>query len=608
MRWTSAVVVVSALSSSLVVLPTVTVPAAAARPVQPSVDELPLRGVDPGGLAESPEPEPEEALPGVPAAPVPTAEDEELSPVAVTGRLRTGDFSAVGVTWQADGDEVDVAVQVRTRSDEGWSDWTEVEVQASTATDADGVEGERSRTTRAGSDPLFVGPSDAVQVRVDAGEQTPRDLELVLVDPGTSPADAAVGDAAPPLLGGSTAGAAPAMPDYVSRAGWGADESLRTCEPSTSSTIKGGILHTTATGNDYSAGQSAAVMRSMYAYHTKSLGWCDLGYNLLVDRFGTLFEGRWGGVDRPVIGAHTGGFNTDTFGVSMIGNHDLVTPSEATLETVRRVFAWKLGLYGLDPQGTTTYTSAGGSATFHRKGAQVVAAVISGHRDYSSKSCPGNYAYPLLPSLRAAVAERTRPSLGTSTLPTTVSLTSTPATARYGTATTLRGRLTTLAGRPVTGQPVALSVRRPGTSGWAVLSTRTTGADGGFSGTHTPLTNLEYRAAWAGDTTHLPAERRTRVAVSTVVRAALSRPRVRPGGTLTLRGTVVPAHAGQKVQRQQLVRGRWTTLATATLSGAGAYTFPITTGSTGAKTYRVVKPADGDHAVGVSPVLTLTVR
>jgi hypothetical protein len=134
--------------------------------------------------------------------------------------------------------------------------------------------------------------------------------------------------------------------------------------------------------------------------------------------------------------------------------------------------------------------------------------------------------------------------------------------------------LTTLAGRPVAGQPVALSVRRPGTSGWAVLSTRTTGADGDFSGTHTPLTNLEYRAAWAGDTTHLPAERRTRVAVSTVVRAALSRPRVRPGGTLTLRGTVVPAHAGQKVQRQQLVRGRWTTLATATLSGAGAYTVP----------------------------------
>ncbi len=49
-------------------------------------------------------------------------------------------------------------------------------------------------------------------------------------------------------------------------------------------------------------------------------------------------------------------------------------------------------------------------------------------------------------------------------------------------------------------------------------------------------------------------------------------------------------------------------LATATLSSRGAYSFSVVTASQGTKTYRVVKPADRDHAVAVSPTLRLTVR
>jgi uncharacterized protein with LGFP repeats len=164
------------------------------------------------------------------------------------------------------------------------------------------------------------------------------------------------------------------------------------------------VLHTTATSNDYTAEQAPAVMRSMYAYHVKSLKWCDIGYNFLVDKFGTLFEGRAGSASRHVIGSHTGGFNTGTVGVSMIGNHDLVAPTSAQLRTVERVLAWKLGGAGLDPRGTTTYTSGGGSATKYAAGTVVTKPVISGHRDYSPKSCPGNLAYPLLGELRAATA------------------------------------------------------------------------------------------------------------------------------------------------------------------------------------------------------------
>jgi uncharacterized protein with LGFP repeats len=402
MRLRTSLSLLPLLTAGLVALPTLSVPQAAADApvaVAPEVQDLAVAGIDAAVLARSPEPQDEhtDALPG--------DEHDDLAPVAVMQEVATEGFSAVGVTWLTDPALDEVAVQVRTRTGGRWGAWTDVEVQLGTGADAASGEAQGART---GSDLLFVGASDAVQVRVDSAGGTPRDVRIALIDPGASRADAATtdgtGEARPVLLGGSVAHAATLAPAYVSRAGWGADESLRRCTSSSSRTLRGGILHTTATSNDYTATQSPAVMRSMYAYHTRSLKWCDIGYNFLVDKFGTLFEGRAGSVTRHVIGSHTGGFNTSTVGVSMIGHHDLVAPTSAQLRTVERVFAWKLGGAGLDPQGTTTYTSGGGSATKYPAGAVVRKPVISGHRDYSSKSCPGNLAYPLLGKIRAATA------------------------------------------------------------------------------------------------------------------------------------------------------------------------------------------------------------
>jgi hypothetical protein len=402
MRLRTTLSLLPVLTAALVALPTVSVPtaqAAAPAPVAPEVRDLPVDGIDAVVLARSPEPEDEHV--DEPAG----EEHHELAPVAVTQELATGSFAAVGVTWVPDATLDEVAVQVRTRADGRWGAWTDVEVQLGTGSDPSSRE---AKGARVGSDLLFVGKSDAVQVRVDSAGGTPRDVRVSLINPGASRADAATTDGTSAettvLLGGAVAEAAVAAPAYVSRAGWGADESLRRCTPSSSSSLKGGILHTTATSNDYTATQSPAVMRAMYAYHTRSLKWCDIGYNFLVDKFGTLFEGRSGSVTRHVIGSHTGGFNTGTVGVSMIGNHDLVAPTSAALRTVEQVFAWKLGGAGLDPLGTATYTSAGGSATKYAKGTVVTQPMISGHRDYSSKSCPGNLAYPLLDQIRAATA------------------------------------------------------------------------------------------------------------------------------------------------------------------------------------------------------------
>ena len=68
------------------------------------------------------------------------------------------------------------------------------------------------------------------------------------------------------------------------------------------------------------------MMRSIYRYHAVSRGWGDIGYNVIVDKFGRRWEGRAGGLASTVVGAHAGGFNSGTFGVSMLGNYESVNP------------------------------------------------------------------------------------------------------------------------------------------------------------------------------------------------------------------------------------------------------------------------------------------
>ncbi len=591
MRRLPTALLLAGMTSSLVVLPTTAVPSADARPVAPSVREITLSGIDATALAQSPAPEESSEHGRSVAARESRTTEPALKPLVATQRTRTSPFSAVGVTWTADPTVEDVAVQVRTRTGGRWSDWTEIEVQGNSTGDPGTPE---ARASRVGSDPLYVGPSDGVQVRVDGGADKPRNLRVVLIDPGTSPADGSAASATR-TFGGSVAHAAERQPAYVSRASWGADESLRSCTPSLTATIKGGILHTTVTGNEYTPEQSPAVMRSMYAYHTKSLGWCDLGYNMVVDKYGTLFEGRYGGIDKPVLGAHTGGFNSYTFGVSMMGNQDVVAPTPAMLTILEKVFAWKLGLYGLNPLGTVTYTSAGGSATKYPYGTVVTMPVISGHRDYSTKSCPGNYAYPLLPSIRTAVAARMTAS-SVAPAATTLAVTTSPRTIVYGGETTISGGLTTTDGTPLAGKAVKLYVRKRGTTTWGLLSTRTTASNGTFSGTHAALSSVEYQARFAAGSGYAAAVDDTRVYVRPIMTASLSAKTVRLGSTLTLRGTVTPAHPGDTVLRQQYVDGKWVTLATATLSSSSSYSFSFKPTTKGTKYYRVYKQTDTDHA------------
>jgi hypothetical protein len=415
-----------AMTGTFVILPVYASPGPVFRPVEPSIEEVDLGSVaapegdavvttdgEPQADAASTSPT---AAPSPPATGAPATEQpaEEVAssgdelpgvPALTVSQPETEPFSAVGVTW-AQGDVTDVVVQLRVRDADGdWGQWTSIEADDIEQSPSAATAGATSSgdAARGGTAPYWTGEAHGVEVIVQgAGGAIPDDVTVALVDPGESPADALTQKPAAK----ATAHAAEAMPAVYSRAQWGADESIRTWDPEYAKTLKAATIHHTADRNTYSADEVPAMMRSIYAYHTVTRGWGDIGYNVIVDRFGRMFEGRYGGLASTVIGAHAGGFNTYTFGVSMLGNYDTVAVPQGTVNAVSEIIAWKFGLYGIDPNGSTTLVSGGGGTAKYAAGTPVGLPTIFGHRDVGSTACPGNYGYARLGEIRQRVTNR----------------------------------------------------------------------------------------------------------------------------------------------------------------------------------------------------------
>ncbi|MFF0434445.1 N-acetylmuramoyl-L-alanine amidase [Streptomyces sp. NPDC004327] len=250
----------------------------------------------------------------------------------------------------------------------------------------------------------------------DTATASPSDTATTPTDPATT--DPATTSPAPTDSASATASATPTVsvppappstvpqPVIKSRTEWGADESISPEAPSyLPGPVKAVAVHHTADSNTYTCADGPAIVRGIYTYHVKSNGWKDIGYNFLVDKCGVIYEGRKGGVDRPVFGAHTYGFNSETAGISVLGDYNTATPSTAALTSVARLAAWKLGQYGVDPTGTTTLTAgaAGPSGTGRNWAAQdkLTFPTIFGHRDGYNTECPGNNLYAQLGTLRS---------------------------------------------------------------------------------------------------------------------------------------------------------------------------------------------------------------
>jgi hypothetical protein len=333
----------------------------------------------------------------------PAISDLDL-PVTQAGRearipaRNTRRFSVVGVTWPYRRHSEQIVAKIRVRRDGVWTPWQRLHIQ-----DDEGPDPADARRGRSGTDPLWVGAADGVEASLTTGDGTAlHGGKVALIDPGTRPQDnpeqlAATADTT--TTASTTASPAPyARPPIIPRRSWGADESLRSyngaacARPRYTSTIRAAFVHHTAGSNSYSSSQSAALVRGIYAYHVKSRGWCDIGYNFLVDKYGRAFEGRYGGMHLPVLGAHTGNFNSNSFGISMMGNFETVVPSSAMMEKTSRVIAWKLDMNYRSPWGKVSMNG-------------VTLNAISGHRDTKSTACPGKYVYYRLGTIRSRVSQ-----------------------------------------------------------------------------------------------------------------------------------------------------------------------------------------------------------
>src|SRR5205085_615826 len=185
--------------------------------------------------------------------------------------------------------------------------------------------------------------------------------------------------------------------------------SIRRAAPRYAASLQFALVHHTAGTNSYTAAESAAIVRGIEVYHVKGNGWNDIGYNFLVDKYGQVFEGRYGGVDKNVIGAHAEGFNTGSVSVALIGTYQSAAPTTAEKTALADLLAWRLDLAHVDPLSTVTVAS-GGNARFPA-GTPVFLRAVSGHRDTGFTTCPGAALYAQLGALARQAAVGGLPKL-----------------------------------------------------------------------------------------------------------------------------------------------------------------------------------------------------
>ncbi len=303
----------------------------------------------------------------------------------------TDGFSLVGVTWsRGSGSSDGIDVLVRARTADSWGQWTPLHADPD-----EGPSSSEDSSVRDGTEPLYVGDADGVEVAVySADGSRPDQLQMDAIDPGSSSYDATALTAKNRTMSAATDGF-PGMPAIITRRQWGADESLgdQCWSPRYGTQFKAVFVHHTAGSNTYSEAESASVVRGVYAYHTQSRGWCDIGYNFLVDKYGNIYEGRDGGIRKPVRGAHSGDYNVNSTGISLMGMFESVSPTMAMKKALIRLVSWRLG---------TAYHNGYGHASIAGKRF----ARISGHRDAMSTACPGQRVYDWLPRLRSLVNHR----------------------------------------------------------------------------------------------------------------------------------------------------------------------------------------------------------
>jgi flagellar hook assembly protein FlgD len=331
------------------------------------------------------------ALPASASAGLATLQVRELSvggERSLASTAATSPFQLVGLHWHGSG-----TLELRTRAPGGaWSKWQRVVEDEGDGPDARSAESRALRGWRT-SAPVWVGRAVGLEVRAVGRVTRARALTV------RSPVSKV------PLRVTAAAG----MPRIVPRSAWQADESIRKEKPIYADTLRMAYVHHTAGTNNYTRAQAPAIVRAIELYHVKGNGWNDIGYNALVDRFGTVYEGRYGGIDKNVVGAHAKGFNTGSFGVAVMGDFRTVDPPPAAVDALVRTLAWRLDLAHVDP--LSTFNGIGSGNERFKPGIPVFLRAISGHRDTGLTTCPGQRLYDMIPALSKRVLALGLPKL-----------------------------------------------------------------------------------------------------------------------------------------------------------------------------------------------------
>lgn len=310
-----------------------------------------------------------------------TKQDLAVAPGGVT--VTVDAFRMIALSWPAGLGSAPPSLEVHRPT--GWEAVPLEVTSADAGPDGATAEHDEQVEHRTFTEPVWVGTADGIHI----SDPTARagltatlireEVDWIVVAP-TPVAGAAVPADGPSINGRAAWGAAPPKDaNGVARS------------------VRFAVIHHTASSNDYSAGDVPSILRSIQTFHQQSRGWNDIAYNFLVDKFGTIWEGRAGGVGKPIIGSHTLGVNTGSMGVSLIGDFTAAQPSPAALEATAQVVGWKLALHGVDPRGTVAVTM-GDDNKFPAGSTQTLPTVI-GHRDVGLTDCPGS-VYGYLASIR----------------------------------------------------------------------------------------------------------------------------------------------------------------------------------------------------------------
>ena len=404
----------------------------------------------------------------------PEAGDQAVSSATgavVSSRLATPRrFNLVGMRWRG---RSRPDIELRVRRGGRWSRWAHL--HAEPEHNPDPGQGERQT---AGSEPIWVGRAGAVQYKLS--RRLPG-LRLHFVDVGARPA----------RLRARAAQATP--PPYVTRAQWGASGCPPRAAPDYGE-VRAVHVHHTVSLNDYTPAESPGIVLAVCRYHRNSNGWNDIGYNALVDKYGTLFEGRAGGLDQAVIGAQAQGFNSVTAGISNIGEHTSLPQTPEALSAMASYIRWKLAVHGQPLAGRVTVTSSGGSASKYGAGARVTLERVIGHRDTGRTACPGAALYAQLPELRTLV--ETGSVAPFQSFATRLSAGLTATSIDFGEPAPVSGALLDPSGLPLASEQLELQVASDGS--WRTARRITTGPDGAFFSELKPSRRMYVRVRYPG--------------------------------------------------------------------------------------------------------------